>query len=242
MSSGLFGFLGFGKKDKPNLTQNYQAPPSAQSSPMWGTLSEFAKRRIAGEDTGFGENWLSKTTNPAIAQSNARFQEQTVPFLNSQLSSRGVSRSAGAGLATDILGRAERSQRRDIDSMVADFYRLNEMQKKTDQSEGVRVGENLQGTFLDQGNRIAEEFNQAERGNVDRTFDQSKIRNAEAVKRQNQTIGAIMNMVVPGSGSTWQQGGNQPTAQQTVLPTKDSTSVKLASDADFQAWLNSFLG
>src|SRR3990167_7870549 len=117
----------FFKSKKPNLTPDISFQTPSQISPgLYNPMSELAKRRIqaglTGEETpgvGFGKDFLSRTTNAPIASREARFREQEVPFLSSQLSSRGLARSAGPGLATDVLNRASLQKERDINDLLS---------------------------------------------------------------------------------------------------------------------------
>lgn len=141
----------FSSSKKSNLTPNttpllpYQIDPET-----YGNLSTFANKRIqagnTGEETqgvGFGKDFLGKATNPAISQIDYNFNNRTMPLINSQLSARGVARSAGGGLATDVIGQADQQRNRDIDNLVSQFYALNEQQKKNDITQGVGVGQGL---------------------------------------------------------------------------------------------------
>ena len=136
----LFGFLG--KKAKPNLTPDVKYP---NQEDLYATpkLRDLFSKRMNGEGLGFGDDFVSKTTNPVIAQREARFKEQDMPFLSSQLSARGVGRSGGAGLATDVVNKASLQKSRDIDEIFAQMYKLNEAQKKSDTSEAINLGSNM---------------------------------------------------------------------------------------------------
>ena len=234
MAAGLLGFLGFGKRSKPNLTQNYQAPPSASSAPLFGGLKRLAERRLGGQDLGFGEDYLNKATNAPIASREARFNEIELPQLSSQLSSRGLARSAGPNLATDVLTRAGQNKERDINDLLAQFYQLNQVQRKADVTEGIRVGDQLNTQYLNQGNQSSSQFNAAERGNTERTAQSSATDNAADRARQNQVIGTLMNAIAPGSGQAFSgAGGGQipnymtnqpmPTVNQGGFPMQTST-------------------
>lgn len=193
--AGLLSFLGFGKKEKPNLTQNYQAPPGAMESPMWGSLSQLAKQRIAGEGTGFGDDFTSRMSSPGIAQIDANFNNRTMPKLSSEASKRGLARSS---IVQDQIGQADQARNRDIASMVANFQYLNEQQKKTDQQSGINLGSQLQSDFLNQGNQAASQFNAAEAGNTARTAGVAATNNQNSLNRQNQTIGALLGAATGG--------------------------------------------
>lgn len=129
------------KRKKPNLTPSISMPTQEQLH-FTPQLRDFASSRIAGNNLGFGEDYLSKTSNPVIAQREAAFKNKTVPFISNQASSRGLGRSS---LVTSQLGEAEQDKNRDIDSMVGQFYHLNELQKKQDQTQALGVAQNMQG-------------------------------------------------------------------------------------------------
>lgn len=245
MASGLLGFLGFGKKSKPNLVPDIM-PPSATDSPLYGQLKDFAANRIkagtTGEETpgvGFGPDFVSKTSNPAIAQIDANFRDRTLPTISNEASKRGLARSS---IVADQIGRADLQRSRDIDSMVADFYKLNEIQKKSDITEGVNVGNTLDTQYLNQGNQQAAESAKIR----DLTLGVANTNNANDLKRQNQVIGSMMNMVVPGSGTAFAMNQNQPTSSQTDNTKLPSASANVQSTgiddnqlAEIEAYLKS---
>lgn len=149
------------KTKKQNLTPSVSVP-NADTAPNYNQLGTLARQRIqagiTGAETpgvGFGPDFVSKTTNPAIAQRNASFTNQEMPFLSSQLSARGVGRSGGAGLATDVVSKAYEQKNRDVDNIYADMYKLNEAQKKQDITQGINLGDQLDSQFLNQGNAQA---------------------------------------------------------------------------------------
>jgi hypothetical protein len=144
----ILGFLG--KKAKPNLTPPVEYPRAAElyfnsdtASKGGYSLRDLVSNRLKGQGLGFGEDFVSKTSNPVIAQREATFKNKTMPFLSNQLSARGVSRSAGNGLATGIINEAELSKNRDIDEIYSKMYLLNKQQEKADTSEAIGLGENL---------------------------------------------------------------------------------------------------
>lgn len=139
------GFLSiFKSKKKPNLTPSI-VPMDYGNLYHTPELRQFASDRISGKTAGFGDDYVSKTANPVIASREARFNEIEMPQLNSQLSSRGLARSAGPNLATDVITRAGQQKERDVNEIMAQFYQLNEAQKKRDVTEGVGVAQNSQG-------------------------------------------------------------------------------------------------
>lgn len=197
MAKGLFGFLGFGKRSKPNLTQAFRMPPSASDAPLYGDLRQLASQRIkagtTGEEipgVGFGPDFVNKSTNSQAQRMRQDFRDYTDPYLDSELSKRGVARSAGGGLATDIKTRAYQANTSDIDQMIERFYTLNEQQKKQDITQGIGVGENLNNQYLQQGNTQASQFNAAEAGNTARTASLAATNNANSLDRQNDVLQA----------------------------------------------------
>lgn len=226
MSSGLLSFLGFGRKEKPSLTQNYLSPPSAETAPLYGDLRNLAKKRINGEGLGFGDDFVNKATNSQAERMRSDYKNYTSPTLDAELSKRGIARSAGPGLATDIKTRALQTNQSDIDQLMERFYVLNEAQKKTDQTEGINLGNELDTQYLNQGNNQASQFNAAEAGNTARTVGVAATNNANSLKRQNQTLGMLMNMAVPGSGMAFNQSAANPAT------TQNSSSVRLAGTSD----------
>lgn len=202
---GLFGSL-FGKKSKPNLTPDISMPTQEQLYFTSGdaekggySLRDFAARGIKGEGLGFGEDYLSKTTNPAIAQIDANFKNRTLPTISNEASKRGLARSS---IVTDQIGQADLQRGRDISSMVADFYNLNEMQKKTDQSQALGLAGQLQ------NQQQAMKTNQAmasERLN-ERTANQQNVRNAESAGMWDN-IGAGIGTLIGGPVGGMMGGG-----------------------------------
>ncbi len=234
MASGLLGFLGFGKREKPNLNSNFRELPQAQDAPLYGDLRDLAKKRINGGDLGFGDDFVSKAGNPLAKQMRDKFSNVTDPYINSEMSKRGINRSS---IATDSKIKAYQSNESAIDSMMADFYKLNEMQKKTDQSEGIRVGENINSSYLNQGNNAANAYNAHEEAVTGRTVGAADARNQRADKMQDASVGFLMNTLVPGSGTAF-------TAATKPAQTQNSSQVKLAgsSNEEFETWLNSLFG
>ena len=147
----VLGFFGLFKKSrKTNLTPSEEFP-TQESLHFTKPLRELASQRIRAAGTfdevpgvGFGPEFLQKAVNPVATQRMARLREETLPFLGSELSKRGVARSAGAGLATDVLGRAETGAQRDIDELMSKFFVLNATQRKQDIAQGLDLSTGLQ--------------------------------------------------------------------------------------------------
>lgn len=151
---GLFSGL-FGKKAKSNLTPDVTPYYQSQLA-LTNDLRPLVQNRLRGNDLGFGEDFLSKTSNPVMAQRQARFQNEEIPRINSELSSRGFARSAGApGTATDSLIKAGQSNQRDLDEIMSKFYLLNEQQKKTDDQRNIGEANILQDQEADMQMNVA---------------------------------------------------------------------------------------
>lgn len=183
MAGGLTGFLGFGKSRKTNLTPDVPRPLATDLA-MNKTLRDYAKSRIAGVGTGFGDDFVDKATNPTIQASNTRFREETLPGISNAASARGINRST---LATDQINKAYRNQGQDIDQLVSQFEVLNRQQKKTDEASGVGVAQNLDSqeaglmtSAADASERLA-----------DKTAGRADALNAQDRARQNQTLQAL---------------------------------------------------
>lgn len=155
---GLFSFL-TGSQKKTNLTPDINYPNQDQlyftsptASKQGSNLRDFAANRIAGNNLGFGNDFVDRQSSPGIAQIDANFQNRTMPTLSSNASKRGLARSS---IVQDQIGQADQSRNRDISSMVANFQMLNEQQKKTDQNNAVGIAQGLQGEQLGMMNNAA---------------------------------------------------------------------------------------
>jgi len=130
------------KTKKVNLTPDVTPLMPHQINPeIYRTLSDLSKQYIKGP--GYGDDFINKATSPAIANLENSFRTRTMPFLSSELSKRGVSRSIGPGLASDVLGRAEHQKNLDVNELISKFQVLNEQQKKSDVQFGSNLGQNI---------------------------------------------------------------------------------------------------
>ena len=191
MAKGLLGFLGFSKRAKPSFNSPV-ARPTQEQLHFTPQLRDLVQRRVfKGQDLGYGEDFTSKATSPAIANLESSFQEKTLPFLSSELSKRGVARSAGAGLATDVLGRAELQKNRDVNELISRFQVLNENQKKQDYGQALKLGENMQ---TQQAGLLSDVAQEGERVR-DLSVEQTNIQNKAADVRQGRTMQAIAALI-----------------------------------------------
>lgn len=198
----LFGSLFKTKKVNQATPQPFRTYSDA---PLNEPLSLLAKKRINAGLTGnipddgsigFGPDFVSKTTNPAIAQRNAQFTQQEMPFISSQLSARGVGRSGGAGLATDIVNKASEQKNRDVDEIFAKMFQLNKAQEKADISEGIGLGKNLDDSYIAQENQKS---SAAER-QVSATNADARAREARDAQLSGNILQAGAQLAVPMLG------------------------------------------
>lgn len=204
---GLFSI--FSKKSKPNLTPDVAMPKlddlpftNNDASARGYSLRDFAANRISGKTpVGFGEDFLSRTTNAPIASREARFTNQEMPFINSQLSARGVGRSAGRGLATDVVNQASLQKERDIQDLLSQFYLMNELQKKTDMTQALNLAKDIN---VQAGNLETNRASASERLS-ERTADQTNLRNEQS-RQDADSIGNVLASMAIG-GVTGGMGG-----------------------------------
>lgn len=208
--AGLFGI--FGKKSKPNLRPDIE--PAPQESLFFSganpsaNLRDIVKRRVfEGQDLGFGPDYLDKATNPAIQASQRRFQNETVPFIANQASARGLGRSS---IATDQMNKAAQEQQSQVDQMVAQFYHLNELQKKSDFGQALELGQNLN----TQQERMKQAQAEGSRDLRNQTVGQSRYNDQIDQQRFSTAMGAL-GPLVTGLGQNMAAGAQSlsPNAQ-----------------------------
>ena len=143
--SGIFGL--FKKTPKVSATPDIAYPTQEQlhfTTPLRTLAQQRIQAGTTGEETpgvGFGKDFLSQATNPAIKEIRRQFSEESLPQLSSQQSARGIARSS---IATDQIAREQRVAQGNIEQLLANFYVLNEQQKKSDITEGLNLGIGLQ--------------------------------------------------------------------------------------------------
>lgn len=192
MAKGLLGFLGFGKREKPNLVSPV-ARPAAESLYFNKSLRDLASSRMRGEGLGFGDDFVDKATNPVTVARTRRLREETIPTIANEASARGINRSS---LTVDRIGRAERDTQNDIDQLISNFEVLNRQQKKTDFGQGLQLGQNLD---QQQAGLLSDAAAEGERVR-DLTVGQANSRNAQADQRRDRTLQAIGTVVGSAAG------------------------------------------
>lgn len=141
----------FKSSKKVNLTPSTTPLMPVQINPKkYGELSELSSRYMQGP--GFSSDFVEKSGNPQAQRMRADFQNYTSPFLSSQASARGLGRST---LALDQQRRGFQETESNIDQLMADLYKLNEAQKKSDTQFGANLGQNILSGDIGQQNQIA---------------------------------------------------------------------------------------
>lgn len=136
MAFNLLKMLGMQPKGRDltqemNLIKNAPKPPSSIFGvPATKTLNDMVLAALQrGEGLGYGEDFVNKTTSPLVAQREARFTNQELPFMEGEYSGRGLGRST---LAARDIGQASAQKERDINEVMANAILMNEQQKKAD--------------------------------------------------------------------------------------------------------------
>lgn len=224
----------FKSSKKTNLTEDVTPLMPSQINPQaYGDLSRLSHNYTNGIGTGFGDDFVGRATNGPIASREARFNEVELPQLSSQLSSRGVARSVGPNLASDVLTRAGQSKERDINDLISQFYTLNETQKKTDEGNGVSIGQNL----LSGDVQAQQEQAAASRARRDATAGDARTRYAADEARAGKIVGTVMNAIVPGSGMAFTgspMGGQQTPNSTQYQNQQPKMGTRTLDDNDYQ--------
>lgn len=187
----------FGGSKKVNLTPAISVP-DASSAPNYGSLSQLAKQRInagiTGENTpgvGFGDDFVNKSTNPIAKAWQTQFQQETAPAIRNAYSSKG---KAYSSLAADAENKAFSNTQNAIDQLMAQFYTLNEQQKKADVSQGISVGQNQDANYLNQGNAQAA----ASERLANATASDARTRESADSKKAQMLAGAAAGAITGG--------------------------------------------
>lgn len=189
MAGGLAGFFGFGRSRKTNLVPDV-ARPKATDLYFNKPLRELATRRIAGEDLGFGNDFVNKATNPTIQAKRTRLNEEVIPSIGNAASARGINRSS---LTVDQIGRAERDNSNEIDQLLSQFEVLNKQQSKQDQNNAITLGRDMD----NQEAGMRENEAAASERLVDKTAGRADALNVQDKARQNQAIQAVGSFASP---------------------------------------------
>lgn len=235
---------------KVNLTPDVVPLMPQEINPeMYGNLSTLAKRRIqagiTGEETpgvGFGPDFVSKTTNPVADSMRRNYRQFTAPATASAYSSRGLGRSS---LAANELGRQEGDVESNVGNLMAQFYQLNEAQKKNDIATGINTGSTILSNDVGAQHDIA---SASERLANATAADARYRESADNAKAQQLGQAAVALGAAPFTG-----GASLAAFGVSGMGKTDSGIPKLGSSAttqilgsksnkEFEDWLNSFLG
>jgi hypothetical protein len=190
---GFFGKL-FGSEKKDQSYQGARPIMSLSELPMGRTLSDLLMQRMQGQGVGFGNDYVSRTTNPSIQARMNRWQDYEMPQLSSQLSARGMARSTLAG---DLIRRSAGEREQDISQLLANAYQQNEMQKRQEIQNALSQGQGYLGMEAGQQNAGRAADYQNYLGQIG-LADQQRQRSAQGWQNM---IGAGANMAmmaIPG--------------------------------------------
>ena len=219
VQSGIAGGLGQLFKKKPKVPE-YKAPniPGLGDLPHYLNLKEFAEKRInagnTGEETpgvGYGPGFVDKATNPVADSMRRNFRNVTSPAISNEYSKRGIARS---NLAADAQGKAGGDVESNIGNLMAQFYTLNEAQKKRDITEGIGVAEGQRG--VSQGLSLAragveQGENAFDMGRYPIEAQQSSADNLLSLESIQQMLGIKSPQdKLTEAFTTLVQGGNSP--------------------------------
>ena len=136
----------FGFSPERDITYTGQVPPrTMRQTPLGKTLQDVLTERIQGRGVGFEPEFVERTTEPVIAQREARFAEYERPELESYLASRGIGRST---LGADLLSRQMAAKERDISDILGQRYLQQELQKRGEISQALGMAPGLVGQEL----------------------------------------------------------------------------------------------
>lgn len=197
MAFNLWKMLGLEKKAAPDYTALTQAVRPFQSLteiPVGATLNEQILAALKqGKGIGFAPEYAEKTTSPLVATREARWKQEELPFLESSLAARGLSRST---LGMRDIGRAEAGKERDINDIIAQAYKEQEAQKKLDEARYQGLGQWYTGAEATQkGIYSAEDARRVQLG-VEAENKYRAEKEAERIANLNKTIG----LAVRGAG------------------------------------------
>jgi len=196
----LSWFGGGEEEEKPDTSAITSAARPFQSLseiPMGSTLNDIIMKALKeGKGVGFSPEYAEKTTSPLVASRKASWKETELPFLQSSLAGRGISRST---LGARDVGRAEASKERDINEIMGQAYKENEAQKKIDQSKYETMGQSFMGQEAAQKGAYASD-------DLSRAMSVTGLNETERLRKLtqqqndlNQIIGAAIKYVAPAA-------------------------------------------
>lgn len=153
--------------------------------PVGKELNQVILQGLAGKGLGFDPSFITRGTSPVVAQREARFQEEELPFLSSEMSARGLGRSTIAG---ESLRRAGAQKERDINQILAEAYQKQEIQKAQDRARIQDLAKQWTGMEAAQKSAAAQD-EMARRGYQIGT---EQARDAAEQQNLNQMIGGAL--------------------------------------------------
>jgi hypothetical protein len=229
------------KPKRPDIGPIVNVPPpdmprSLTEFPVTKDLNELIRR---GMTEGYGKDFVGRTTSPLTAQREARFQRQELPFLESQMSSRGLSRSSIAGRE---IGELSQQKERDINEMIARAVMANEAEKARQQQMAFGFGgaeAGLKGgaetaAYNAAMQKAMAEFGAGETGRLETQANVNKLI-ASAMALGTGQAAELPGIWAGGGGddrTQWQQAMNVKQAEQ--------ASPFTSKKKPFQSWYDSF--
>jgi len=174
------------EKKRVDITPIKQAPlpPKLTDTSMGKSVNQAIMNAI---EQGYGPNYASRVSSPLVAQREARWKEQDLPFLSSEMSARGLGRSTIAG---GEIARAGQATARDIDEIIANAINQNQLAKERARGQGLQFA----GMEAEIGGQRAGELTRRAGLEVD------AAQAAEAAERQREleTQQNINNLIATG--------------------------------------------
>jgi len=210
---GLFSSIGklFGggqRQEMPTFEKNIPSFANIRretGSEGFPDITRLATRAAKGEQNvpgiGFGPEFLDRASNPLIQREKNRLQREVLPGIASDFSSRGLGRSAGGQLATGALQRGRENSEQRINELLSHFFVLNEAQKKTDITQGINLGTQQQGAFLQTG--VAQQAEELEQQQARSKIEQANI----GLEREDAAAGFQAAMAALGVAAPALAGG-----------------------------------
>jgi len=189
----LWKSLGIEKKKAPDTTALTNAMRPFQSLteiPVGASLNEMILKGLKGQGWGYAPEFVERTTSPVVAQREARFKQEEMPYLSSELSGRGLGRSSIAGQA---IGRAGGAKERDINELIAKAYLENEQQKKLDESRYQELGKWYTGAESGQRSEYAAEDARRTQYALEKELGYQNEKETERIQNINRTIGLALS-------------------------------------------------
>jgi len=153
----------FGYQDKkPNISpmglRGYTdtSTGSALNQRILGALNQ-------GQNIGYGEDFVNRSTSPMVAQMRADLPNLTRD-VEDYYASRGLSRSTPAARQ---IGEVRAQHGRDINSILANAYLMNEQQKKSDIGRYENLANTVAGQDLSSENAKLADIENAKRANYE---------------------------------------------------------------------------